>query len=159
VRRFRYEYGASPLHLAGAIASLAFAAWALAQAFDVLADPLRFGIWIGGSIVAHDVVLFPLLAALAALAGVAAGPEPSPVRRAAINHVRIPALLSGLALLVWFPLILRTGTATFERTTGLANDVYLERWLLLTAALFGGSAVLLALRARGLRRGGGEERM
>ena len=150
--RFRREYGASALHLATAVASLAFAAWALAQAFDVLADPVRFGVWIGGSIVAHDLVLFPLLAAVAALATGAAGSDPSPLRLAAINHVRIPALLSGLALLVWFPLILRTGTPAFERATGLSNDVYLERWLLLTAALFGGSALLLAVRTLRLCR-------
>jgi hypothetical protein len=38
------------------------------------------------------------------------------------------------------------------RTTGLSKDVYFDRWLLLTAALFRGSAVLFAARVPRLRR-------
>jgi hypothetical protein len=50
--------------------------------------------------------------------------------------------------------VLGTDDATFTRATGLSNDVYLERWLLLSAALFAGSALLFALRVRRLGRKG-----
>ena len=63
----------------------------------------------------------------------------------------VPALLSGLMLLVWFPLIARKAPATFENASARSADPYLGRWLLLTAALFAGSALLLVARARRMR--------
>jgi hypothetical protein len=148
----RRLYGAGPVHLLAGVAGLALAGFGLAQALDVLGDPFDFALWLAGSIVAHDLLLFPLYSALGRAAqGVVAGADPSRLRIAALNHVRVPALLSGLAFLVWFPLVLGLDPSLFERTAGTSNDVYLERWLLLTAALFGGSAVLLAARAHRLR--------
>lgn len=64
--------------------------------------------------------------------------------------MRVPALLSGLALLVWFPLVLGLDPEVFELAAGTSNDVFFERWPALTAALFAGSARVLALRARRL---------
>ena len=153
MRRFRYEYGANPAHLLVALASFALAAWALAQALDVLSTLDRFLIWFLGAIVLHDLLFLPLYSALGLLAAGALtrGGERGRLRVAALNHLRVPALLSGLMLLVWYPLVARKGTSSFMDASGLSNEVYLERWLLLTAVLFGGSALLLALRARGLR--------
>jgi hypothetical protein len=106
---------------------------------------VRFVAWLAGAIVAHDLVLFPIYTALGlVVARVVAG--------AALNHLRVPILLCALALLVWFPLILRKRPAGYMRATGMSADVYLERWLLLSAALLVGSAVILALRRRGLRQ-------
>lgn len=152
MRRFRFEYGASPFHLLVAIASLAISAWALAQAFDVLATPGRFLIWLLGAIVAHDLILLPLYAALGRLAsgGLAGGDAPSRLRIAALNHLRVPVLLAGLMLLVWFPVILQSAPGTFTSASGLSPEIYLERWLALSAVLLLGSALLFALRARGL---------
>ncbi len=65
----------------------------------------------------------------------------------AINHVRVPALLSALTLIVSFPLILGFGDGRYERATTLSQDVYLG-WLLLCAAMFAISGLLYALRAR-----------
>jgi hypothetical protein len=149
VRRF---YGAGPLHLLVALAAFALAGWALAQALDVLASPANFVLWLGGAVVAHDLVLFPLYSLVGRVAEAGVGGGQSRVRIAALNHLRVPALLSGLAFLVWFPLILGLDPDVFERTSGTSNDIYLERWLLLTAALFVGSALLFAARARHLRR-------
>jgi hypothetical protein len=60
----------------------------------------------------------------------------------------VPAALSGLLLLVWFPLI-SGRVASYESATGLSADGFLARWLLITAVLFGGSALLLlVLRLR-----------
>jgi hypothetical protein len=138
----RRLYGAGPLHLTVAIAALALAGWALAQALDVLSSPSNFVLWLAGAVVAHDLVLLPLYSLIGrGVASAVTGP-------AALNHLRVPALLSGMAFLVWFPLILGLDGTFFERISGTSNDVYLERWLLLTAALFGGSAVILLLRRR-----------
>jgi hypothetical protein len=150
VRRFREHYGAGPFHLLALLTSFAICAYALSRVFDLLSDPTRFAIWFGGAIVAHDLVLYPLYSLLGLIAyGAVARQAPrDPVRLRALNHLRVPALLSGLLLLVWLPLVAGLGDRTFMGATGLRNDVYLQRWLLASAVLFGGSAVLFALRVR-----------
>ena len=149
---FRREYGAGPVHLLAVMASVAIAAYALARVFDVVGDPLRVVLWLAGAIVAHDLVLLPLYALLGAIAGGALVPDArrSRLRIAALNHLRAPALASGLLLLVWFPLIAAEAPGTFMRSTGLDVGVYVDSWLLATAVLFGGSALLFALRVRRL---------
>jgi hypothetical protein len=151
---FRREYGAGPAHLLAVTASMAIVAYALSRVFDVVGDPMRVVLWLAGSIVAHDLVLLPLYAMLGAIAGGALVPDArrSRLRIAALNHLRAPALASGLLLLVWFPLIAAEAPRTYTRSTGLDVDVYLDRWLLATAVLFGGSALLFALRVRRLAR-------
>nr|WP_202238303.1 hypothetical protein [Streptomyces sp. SN-593] len=74
------------------------------------------------------------------------------LRLAVLHHVRVPALLSLLLLLVYWPLI--SGARTHYRAgTDLDPGVFPGRWLLLTAALFAASAAVLALRWwRTLRR-------
>jgi hypothetical protein len=154
---FRERYGAGPLHLAAVVASFVVAAYALSRALELTANPDRIVLWLGGSIVAHDLVLFPLYALLGVLAAgaiLSGGGGRSRLRIAALNHLRFPALVSGLLLLVWFPLVAGKGERSFMRVSGLSKDVYLERWLLLTAALFVGSALIFAMRARRLRRAG-----
>ena len=153
VTRFRYEYGASPVHLLVALTSFVVSAWALAQVLDVLSTPNRFLLWFLGAIVLHDLLFLPLysLLGLGAAGALTRGDHPSRLRIAALNHLRIPVMLSGLMLLVWYPLVLSKAAAGFENTTGMSTDVYMERWLLLTAVLLVGSALLLAVRARGLR--------
>jgi len=106
-------------------------------------------------VVAHDLILLPLYSVLGVLAGGALGTRgsepPTRLRVAALNHLRVPALLSGLALLVFYPLVLDRAGPSYTSASGLSNEVYFERWLLLCAVLFVGSALLLAVRARGLR--------
>jgi hypothetical protein len=139
----RRLYGASGLHLLALIASFALAAAALAHFLDTGA-PINLLAWFVGAIVAHDLILFPLYAGLDRIAGRL---EPK-TRVPVVNHVRIPGLLSGLLLLVYFPLILRLSAPVYENTTGLNPQVYLGRWLAITAALFLGSAVAYAVRIR-----------
>jgi len=151
--RFRFEYGAGPFHLLVALASLAVAGWGVAQIFGAIANTTGLLLWLFGSIVVHDLLALPLYSALGALAagGLARGMPPSRLRIAALNHLRVPVLLAGLMLLVWFPLVLERSPGGFESANGLSTDPYLERWLGLTAVLLVGSAVLFALRARRLR--------
>lgn len=152
--RFRPLYGAGPVHLAAVLLSFAVAAYALSRALQLTANPDRILLWLGGSIVAHDFVLFPLYALLGVIAGAVLlrRKEGSRLRVAALNHLRFAALMSGLLLLVWYPLVAGPADRGFMRTTGLSKDVYLGRWIVLSAALFAGSAIVLALRWSRLSR-------
>jgi len=58
----------------------------------------------------------------------------------------VPALLSGLMLLVWFPLVLGLSDPTFRANTGLGTGGYFARWLLLTGVLFAVSGIAYVVR-------------
>ncbi len=133
----RRAYGAGPLHLLSTLAALALAAYAFSRVLAG-AQAANVVLWFAGAVVVHDLIAFPLYTALNRLA------LGRSIR--AVNHVRVPALLSGFAFIVFFPLIV--GLGRYERATTLSQDVYLARWLLLTGALFAASGVLYALRAR-----------
>lgn len=145
MRSFARAYGSGPLHLLALLACFALAGAAALQVSD---DPvrLRYLAWFLGAVVAHDLLLFPLYALLDRSAG-------SLVRRrrgaapGSVNFVRVPALLSGLLLLVFAPAILGRDTA-FAAASGRDYDGYLARWLLVTGVLFAGAALLYALRGR-----------
>ncbi|MFM9371373.1 hypothetical protein [Streptomyces sp. Da 82-17] len=106
-------------------------------------------LWFVGSALLHDLVLVPLYAtadrALVRLLG-ACG------RREWLPYVRGPALLSGLLLLVWFPLISGRVAERYAGAAGLSGDGFLARWLLVTAVLCAGSGALLVARSLRLRR-------
>ena len=134
----RQRYGASPLHLLAHLAVLPLVAWALLQVVD-RPDAPRILLWLALSAVVHDLVLLPFYSAIDR-AGQRAAPRP------AINYVRVPALLSGLLLLVFFPAISGKGEPSFQRVSGLTYVGYLERWLLVTGALFAVSGAVYLLR-------------
>jgi hypothetical protein len=70
------------------------------------------------------------------------------------NHVRVPAALSLLLLLVWFPEITRR-SRSYPVLTGLDASGYLGRWLIVSGVLFALSALALgAGRLRAARRRG-----
>ena len=130
--------GAAPAQLAVLVACLALAAYA---AFFLLGDPalLRMLVWFAGAAVVHDLVIFPLYAgADRVLSTVLPGPK--------VNYVRVPALGAGLALLMFWPGIVRQGEVTHLAATGLDQAPYLSRWLVLCAVLFGASAVVYGAR-------------
>jgi hypothetical protein len=143
--RLQARYGEGPLHLLAAVASFTIATYAFIELAE-RPSPLGFALWFGGAIVAHDLIAFPLYSLLGLVAGRVACRAGS--TGGAVNWVRVPALLSGLALIVWFPLILGLSSETYGAASGRSTDVFLERWLLLTAALFAGSGLLYAIRAR-----------
>ena len=140
--RLRRAYGAGPLHLLSHVAALALATYAFTRIFAG-GQPWNVVLWFAGALLVHDAIAFPLYTALNRLALGRA--------RRSVNYVRVPALLSALTLLVFFPLILGLGDGRYERATTLSQDVYLGRWLLLCGAMFTVSALLYALSAR--RRG------
>ena len=134
----RARYGASPLHLLAHLAVLPLVAWALLQVID-RPDAMRILLWLALSAVVHDLVLLPFYSALDR-AGQRAAPGP------AVNFVRVPALISGLLLLVFFPAISGKGEPSFQRASGLTYDGYLARWLLITAVLFALSGAAYLVR-------------
>lgn len=106
-----------------------------------------FGVllWFVGAAVVHDLVLLPLYATADRAVVRASG---AAGRREWAMYVRVPAALSGLLLLVWFPLISRRVADRYASATALSASGFLGRWLLITALLFGGSALLLVVRLR-----------
>lgn len=142
-------YGANPLHLLALLGCFALAGYA---ALQIVSDPSlpRIIMWFAAAIVAHDLILFPLYAlADRSLSGLLRRERRSRAETIApplVNYIRMPVLSSGLLLLVFLPGIIQQGQSTYLAATGLTQQPYLARWLLLTAALFGLSAVLYAAR-------------
>ena len=146
MRRLLRWYGANPLHLLALLGGFAVAGYAAARL--VPSGPVGVTVWFLGAVIGHDLLLFPLYTL--------ADPSAAAVirHRAArlpavswINYLRVPAALSGLLFLLWFPLILRLRTR-YQASTTLSPDPYLWHWLGVTGALFVISAVALALRLR-----------
>ncbi|MDQ0605070.1 hypothetical protein QF037_009415 [Streptomyces canus] len=112
-------------------------------------DWLSVVLWFVGAALVHDLVLSPLYAGADRV--VARGLSVVG-RREWTVFVRVPAAFSGLLLLIWFPLISGQMADHYSSATTLSGDGFLSRWLLITAVLFGGSAVALLLRSLRLRR-------
>jgi hypothetical protein len=150
MRRQLRWYGASPLHLLVLLACFGLAGYAAARL--VPSRPLGVLAWFGGAVIGHDLLLMPLYS-LADRSVTAAIRHRDPQLPVApwINYVRVPAALSGLLLLVWFPLILRL-RSPYHASTRLSADPYLWHWLAVTGSLFLLSAVAFALRLRGQAR-------
>lgn len=147
ITRWKAFYGDHPLHLLAVLACLALAGYA---ALGVLANPVwpRMLIWFGAAIVAHDLVVFPLYAAAdRVLNRVRPGPG--------VNYLRVPLLGVALTFLLFFPGIIRQGAGAYRAATGLTQEPFLARWLLLCAAMFAGSLLVYAVRwvVRRLGRG------
>ena len=144
---FRRRYGESPLQLLLLLASFALAGYAGVRLLK--GDTFRVIVWFVGAAVLHDLVLLPLYSSLdRALQGVTrrgGSAEAGADGRSAVNHVRVPAFLSLLLLLVWFPLVLRL-TGDYTAATGLSADHFWEHWLLIAAALFAASAAFYVAR-------------
>lgn len=65
-------------------------------------------LWFRGAVIGHDLVLFPLFALAdrsltAGLRAVAPSRGAGPSRVAAVNHLRVPLLGTGLLFLLFFP--------------------------------------------------------
>jgi hypothetical protein len=70
------------------------------------------------------------------------------------NYLRLPTLGSGLILLIFFPGIIRQGAPLYRADTGLTQQHFLGRWLLLTATMYAVSAIVYAARVWFARRRG-----
>src|SRR5579872_4904422 len=98
VSAFRRLYGSGLPHLAAHLAAFGVAGFALAQIVNGGAW-VNFVAWFAGAAVLHDLVLLPLYSVLDRV-GVSFHLRLPRARVPVVNHVRVPALLSGLLLLV-----------------------------------------------------------
>jgi hypothetical protein len=117
-------------------------------------NPIGIGAWFVGSAIGHDLVLFPLYAGLDAVLVLLLRRYPAWATLGGVswlNHLWAPAVISGLLLLVWSPLILRLPTA-FHAASGLPAQPFLPHWLAVTAALLLLSAAALVARITTKRR-------
>ncbi|MFC4147635.1 hypothetical protein ACFO0M_15370 [Micromonospora mangrovi] len=141
--RFRAAYGAAPRHLLLLVGCFTVTGWvALRLAGEPTAG--RMLLWFVGAAVVHDVVLFPLYAAVdralrAAVGSPRTGPSP-------LNHLRVPALAAALLFLVYLPDVLRQGRDTYLAATGQDQQPFLGRWLVAVAVLFATSGAVYLLR-------------
>ncbi len=147
--RFRYEYGAQHLHLIAVVSSFGLAGYAFLRIFE---NPSTGGVllWLGLAAILHDIVALPLYLTLSHIADLGTRRVMHPrLATLALNHIRVPAALSLLLLIVSFPLVFGVDEPYVEATTGLGTDRYLGNWLLIAAVLFLVSGIAYALRMRG----------
>jgi hypothetical protein len=151
VSRTARAYGANPLHLLALLASFTVTGYAVAHLVHE-STFVRILIWFLAAVIGHDLILFPLYAlADRSLSGALRALRPrrdAPARIPPLNYIRIPALGTGLLFLVFLPGIIRQGQSTYHAATGQTQQPFLDRWLLLTAAMFALSALAYALRLR-----------
>ncbi len=141
----RRGYGGSALHLLAHGLGFALAAYALAQVFRA-GGAVSFAVWLLGAALLHDLLLLPAYSLADRLLSRAA-------RRVArlpgaVNYVRVPALLSGLLLLIHFPMILGLSEHRYFLASGRhLGGTYARNWAFVSVALFAGAAVLYGIRA------------
>jgi hypothetical protein len=149
---FRRLYGATPLHLLIHLLAFALAALALDRIFSG-GDAKELVIWYLGLVIAHDLVFVPAYTGIDRLLRATTARLPLPRRAGVpvINHVRAPALISGLLLIVYFPLISGKSASQYFLLSGHGLTDYLRNWLLITAVLFLASGLIYAGRILGAR--------
>lgn len=150
-------YGAHPLHLLTLLACFALVGYVISvmgphELWNSRVWWHSILVWFIGAIVLHDLLLFPFYT----LAGRSLGagwramtgrmPSRSP-RVSPLNYIRLPFMGSGLLFLVFLPGIIRQGKVVYHAATGLTQQPFLSRWLLITAVLFGISAIVYAVRS------------
>ncbi|WP_405590428.1 hypothetical protein [Streptomyces sp. NBC_01190] len=155
-RLFRAVYGERPAHLLALLASFALCGYAITRL--LARDWWGVAQWVAGAALIHDLVLVPLYGGADWLLHKAARGRRrgSQVRIAVVNHIRVPAFLSLLLLLVYWPLISQDAGPQYRNATLLSPGVFLGRWLLITAVLFTASALILVFRRWRAARGNRE---
>jgi hypothetical protein len=147
---FRRFYGENPMHLLALLGCFALVGAVVLELYPNPSAPLIL-LWFVGAVIAHDLVLYPLYAladrSLVVARWARRRVSARAVSVAATNHIRLPVMGSVLVGLIWLPTI--SGHAAF--VAYFASDLpptvdFVERWLLITAALFLLSAVVYAVR-------------
>ena len=150
-KRPRNLYGAGPGHLLAMLITLTLATYAWTRIFQH-PEAWKVVLWFVGAIVVHDFVLLPLYVTLYAAAYRAFGASRSQARVMLLHHLVVPAVISGLLLVVWLPEILRLSAGNLQFLAHLSEHSYLGRWLAVTGGLFLFSASLFLFRRRSLAR-------
>lgn len=136
-------YGESLLHLIVLLGALALVAYAISVlGVKNLFNPdvwwQSIAVWFAVAVIGHDLILFPLYAlAERVLPKRPREAKPAhPHRVPLTNYLRMPTLATGLTFLLFFPGIIQQGAFTYHAATGLTQEPFLDRWLLLTAAFY-----------------------
>lgn len=155
--RFATIYGSHPLHLLTMLSGFALMGYILATFKPAtLWNPgtwwQSIAVWFAAAVIVHDLLFFPLYA-LADRVLSARQPRGRP-KVLARNYIRVPAMGAGLTLLIFLPGIIEQGGPTYLAATGQTQQPFLGRWLLLTAAMFGTSAICYTISLAAARRRG-----
>ncbi|HWC85126.1 MAG TPA: hypothetical protein VG388_01215 [Solirubrobacteraceae bacterium] len=158
-RRFRALYGAGPPNLLVLVVSFVIAGAAVAGWFQRPRDVVTVIEWFVAAIVLHDLVVLPIYSLVDRIV---LGALPRQVRRlrhrtilGRVNstpYLRVPALLSGLLLVVFFPVILGLGAQTELSASGIRESGYLARWLIASGVIFAVSGVAWGVAVTRRRR-------
>ena len=137
MRTFRRLYGERPLHLVVLLASFVVSGYAASRVIGT-PEALRIAAWFLGAAIVFDLVLSPLLALLdRGLTALRRRRKLGGSRVSPVNYVRVPVLFSGLLLLIFAPVIFQRSEPPYFDASGLTQNPYLDRWLAITAVLFG----------------------
>jgi hypothetical protein len=145
---FRRRYGASAGHLTAHLVGFGIVAFALDRIFSG-GDVKELLVWYLGFAIAHDLVFVPAYAGLDRLFRATLAQLPLSTRSGVpvINHVRVPVVISGLLLMIYFPLITRRSDAVYFAMSGHhLTTHYLRNWILITALLTVGSGLIYVAR-------------
>lgn len=143
-RWLRMQYGAGPMHLFGLACGLAFGGY-IVWIVEPAPNSARIFLWAGTAALVHDLVLWPLYTVLDRVASRAGRQTRFAIPW--INYVRVPTVLSAVMLTVSFPLVLRHSEPAYRTATGLTENPYFGRWLLLSGGAFAFSALVYVLRS------------
>ncbi|KAA0102395.1 hypothetical protein CIW49_03560 [Mycolicibacterium sp. P1-18] len=151
---FKRLYGDHVLHLIVLVAALALGAYTISVlGVDQLFNPRvwwqSIAVWFAVAVIGHDLILFPLYAlAERLLPKGRRRADPDNTRRVPIvNYLRMPTLASALTFAMFLPGIIEQGAFTYNAATGLTQEPYLARWLLLVAGFYLLSAVCYLVRS------------
>ncbi|MCV7419547.1 hypothetical protein H7K45_03255 [Mycobacterium yunnanensis] len=148
---FRRLYGDHVLHLIVLLAALALGAYTISVlGVDQLFNPRvwwqSIAVWFAVAVIGHDLILFPLYALADRLLPKRRRDAPEERRVPIVNYVRIPTLAAGLTFVLFLPGIVEQGAFTYTAATGLTQEPFLSRWLLLVAGFYLVSAVCYLVR-------------
>jgi hypothetical protein len=147
-------YGENLLHLIVLVGALALVAYTISVlGVQSLFNPKvwwqSIAVWFAVAVIGHDLILFPLYALAERLLprGRRDAKSANPHRVPVTNYVRMPTLATGLTFALFLPGIIQQGAFTYHAATGLTQEPFLARWLLLVAAFYLASAVCYVVKS------------
>jgi hypothetical protein len=150
--RFRARYGASVGNLLVLLLSFVVTGLAVVGWFQRPRDVTTVIEWFAAAIVLHDLVAVPAYTLLDRIVfGSLRGAGRRRTIVGAVNatpYLRVPAILSGLLLVVFFPVIFGLGSQAELTASGIAEKGYLAKWLIASGVMFGLSGAVWGVTAR-----------